>query len=102
AGVMFMQRGSAIEIQAKYLKVRTAPLDDTSTVAVMDLRVTNPSNLLLEVRQVTVEMEDAKGERINGDVISEGDTQRVFEALPVLGQKYLETLSMRRRLSGRS
>ena len=102
AGVMFMQRGSAIEIQAKYLKVRTAPLDDTSTVAVMDLRVTNPSNLLLEVRQVTVEMEDAKGERITGDVISEGDTQRVFEALPVLGQKYLETLSMRRRLSGRS
>ena len=57
------------------LKVRTAPLDDSSTVAVIDLRVTNPSNLLLEVRQVTVEMEDAKGERINGDVISEGDTQ---------------------------
>jgi len=61
AGVMFMQRGSAIEIQAKYLKVRTAPLDDTSTVAVMDLRVTNPSNHLLEVRQVTVAFGNQSG-----------------------------------------
>ena|SRR5689334_5231512 len=101
AGVMFMQRGDAIEIQAKFLKVRTAPLDDTSTVAVVDLRITNPSNLLLEIRQVQMEMEDAGGMR-TGDVIGEGDTKRVFEALPVLGQKFLDTLSMRQRISSRS
>jgi len=101
AGVMFMQRGDAIEIQAKFLKVRTAPLDDDSTVAVVDLRITNPSNLVLEIRQVQMEMEDAGGMR-TGDVIGEGDTKRVFEALPVLGQKYLDTLSMRQRISPRS
>lgn len=101
AGVMFMQRGDAIEIQAKFLKVRTAPLDDDSTVAVVDLRITNPSNLVLEIRQVQMEMEDAGGMR-TGDVIGEGDTKRVFEALPVLGQKYLDTLSMRQRISSRS
>jgi hypothetical protein len=102
AGVMFMQRGSAIEFQAKFLKVRTAPLDETSTVAVVDLRLTNPSDLLLQIRQVQLEMEDAKGTRIPGDVISDGDTRRVFEALPVLGTKFLETLSMRQRVTSRS
>jgi hypothetical protein len=102
AGVMFMQRGSAIEFDAKILKVRTAPLDEASTVAVIDLRLTNPSDLLLQVRQVEVEMEDAKGNRTPGDVISEGDTKRVFEALPVLGTKFLDTLSMGQRVNAHS
>jgi len=102
AGVMFMQRGDAIQIQMRVLKTRTAPLDETSTVAVMDSRVSNPSNLVLEVRQVTVEMVDAAGNTTTGDVIGEGDTKRVFEALPILGQKFLETLSMRQRIAPRS
>jgi hypothetical protein len=102
AGVMFMQRGSAIEFQAKFLKVRTAPLDESSTVAVIDLRLTNPSDLLLQVRQVQVEMEDAKGGRKQGDVISDSDTKRVFEALPLLGTKFLETLGMQQRVTSRS
>jgi hypothetical protein len=101
-GIMLMQRGSAIDIQVKFLKVRTAPLDENSTVAAIDLRVTNPSDLLLEVRQVGVEMVDASGNTVPGEVISEGDTKRVFEAVPMLGQKFLETLSMRTRLSSRS
>ena len=102
AGVMFMQRGSAIEFQVKFLKVRTAPLDETSTIAVVDLRLNNPSDLLLQIRQVKFEMEDAKGTRTFGDVIGEGDTKRVFEALPVLGTKFLETLSMGQRVKSRS
>lgn len=101
-GVMVMQRGSAINIDVKFLKVRTAPLDESSTVAAIDLRVTNPSDLLLEVRQVQVEMVDASGNTVNGDVISEGDTKRVFEAVPVLGTKFLDTLSMRQRLTAHS
>src|ERR1043166_4039631 len=80
-GVMLMQRGSAINIEAKFLKVRTAPLDENSTVAAIDLRVTNPSDLLLEVRQVTVEMIDASSISVNGEVISESDTKRVFDAV---------------------
>src|SRR5215831_5741774 len=95
AGVMLMQRGSAIDIEMRVLKVRTAPLDETSSVAALDARVSNPSNLVLEVRQVEAKMIDAAGAEVTGDVIGESDTKRVFEALPVLGQKYLETLSMR-------
>jgi hypothetical protein len=102
SGVLVMQRGSAINIEVKYLKVRTAPLDENSAVAAIDLRVTNPSDLLLEVRQVEAEMVDASGNTVKGEVISEGDTKRVFEAVPLLGTKFLETLSMRQRLTAHS
>ena len=102
AGIMFMQRGSAIAIQLKVLKVRTAPLDENATVVILDVRVSNPSNIQFQVQQVRVEMEDAKGTRYAGDVIGEGDTKRVFEALPVLGPKYLDTLTMNQRISPRS
>ena len=102
AGIIYMQRGDRIDFEAKILKVRTAPLDENSTVAVLDFRLTNPSNILLEVRRVEMEMEDTKGTRYDGDVISEGDAKRVFEALPILGPKFLETLSMRQRISPHS
>jgi hypothetical protein len=101
-GILLMQRGDIIDIQAKILKVRTAPLDENSTVAVLDFRVTNPSNILLEVRQVTVEMEDTAGKNYNGDVISEGDAKRVFEAVPALGPKFLNTLGMKERIAPHS
>src|SRR5258708_4863000 len=101
-GILFMQRGDIIDLQAKILKVRTAPLDENSTIAVLDFRLTNPSNILLEIRQVTVEMEDAAGKTAAGDVISEGDAKRVFEAVPSLGTKFLTTLGMRERIAPHS
>lgn len=102
AGIMVMQRGSAIQFQARILKARTAPLDENSTVAVLDIRLSNPSDLVLEVMQVRLEMEDAKGTRVYGDVIGASDTKRVFEAVPSLGQQFLETLSMKQRIPPRS
>ena len=102
AGVLFMQRGSAIALDGRILKVRTAPLDENSTVAVIDFRISNPSDIVFQVRQVEVEMVDTKGTPYFGDVISEGDAKRVFEALPVLGTKFLNTLSMQERINSHS
>jgi hypothetical protein len=102
AGILHMQRGSAIDMEAKILKVLTAPLDENSAIAVVYFRLTNPSNLLLEVRQVQVDLVDTKGNRDTGDTISDGDTRRVFDAIPLLGPKYLESLSMRQRISAHS
>ncbi|MGD0772157.1 MAG: hypothetical protein ABSC05_04970 [Candidatus Solibacter sp.] len=97
-GIFLMQRGDRIELPGKILKVRTAPLDDDSSIAVIDFRITNPSNILLEVRTVTVEMEDNQGRSYLGQSVSEMDAVRLFEGLPVLGQKFNPTLLMRDRL----
>jgi hypothetical protein len=100
--VFFMQRGDVIQLPGKILKVRTAPLDEHSSIAVIDFRFNNTSDVLLEVRQVTVEMEDTAGKSYLGEVSSEVDAKRLFEALPVLGTKYLNTLMPRQRIAPRS
>jgi hypothetical protein len=97
-GIFLMQRGDRIELPGKILKVRTAPLDEDSSIAVLDFRITNPSNILFEVRTVTVEMEDNQGKSYLGQSVSEMDAVRLFEGLPVLGQKFNPTLLMRDRL----
>ena len=97
-GIFVMQRGDRIELPGKILKVRTAELDQDSSIAVIDFRITNPSDIQFEVRTVTVEMQDNQGKSYQGQSVSEMDATRLFEGLPVLGQKYNKTLLMRERL----
>jgi len=97
-GIFLMQRGDRIDLPGKILKVRTAPLDEESSIAVIDFRITNPSDIIFEVRTVTVEMEDNQGKSTMGQPVSEMDAKRLFEALPVLGPKFNPTLLMRERL----
>jgi hypothetical protein len=93
AGILYMQRGARVGLTGKVLKVRTAPLDDGSSVAVIDFRFANPSNVQFVVRTVTVAVEDNSGE-ITGQTVSETDAKRLFEGLPLLGQKFNDTLVM--------
>jgi hypothetical protein len=97
-GIFLMQRGDRMQLPGKILKVRTAPLDDDSSIAVIDFRIANPSNMLFEVRAVTVEMEDNQGKSYLGQTTSEMDARRLFDALPVLGPKFNPTLLMRDRI----
>jgi hypothetical protein len=97
-GIFLMQRSDRIELPGKILKVRTAPLDEESSIAVIDFRITNPSSVLFEVRTVTVEMDDNQGKSYLGQSVSEMDAKRLFEAVPLLGPKFIPTLLMRERL----
>jgi hypothetical protein len=95
AGILFVQRGSRIRLEGSVLKVRTAPLDEKSSVAVIDFRFANPADYRFVVRTVSVILEDKSGNEFTGAVISEADAKRLFEALPLLGEKYNESLLMR-------
>jgi len=94
-GVLYMQRGARVGLTGSFLKVRTAPLDDNSSVAVVDFRFRNPGDVNFVVRGVTVVLEDATGNQIEGRTVSESDAQRLFEGLPLLGRKYNDTLVTR-------
>ena len=95
AGVLYMQRGARVGLAGSFLKVRTAPLDDNSSVAVIDFRFRNPGDVSFVVRTVTVVLEDASGNQVEGRTVSESDAKRLFEGIPLLGQKFNETLVMR-------
>jgi hypothetical protein len=94
-GVLFMQRGARVGLTGQILKIRTAPLDDTSAIMVADFRITNPSYVVFEVRTVKVILENPDGNQFEGQVVAEQDAQRLFEGLPILGQKFNETLRTR-------
>jgi len=94
-GVFYVQRGAHVELQGKILKVRTAPLDESNSVAVLDFRFTNIADYPFTVREVTVSLEDSSGNRIEGMTIAETDARRLFESIPLLGEKYNASLIVR-------
>jgi hypothetical protein len=102
AGVLLMQRGARIGLLGEVLKVRMAPLDENSSVAVIDFRVQNPSNVVFVVRSVKVLMEEKDGKLYESQVVSEMDAKRLFEGLPLLGQKFNETLLMNDKIAAHS
>ncbi|MGD0499870.1 MAG: hypothetical protein ABSC23_15685 [Bryobacteraceae bacterium] len=102
AGILFMQRGAHLDMPGQILKIRTAPVSDDSSVAMIDFRVSNTSDYPAEVRTVRVFDEDKSGNRLEGRVMADPDAKRVFDAVPVLGQKYNPSLILRDRIPGRS
>jgi hypothetical protein len=85
-------------LQGKILKVRTAPIDDNSSVAVIDFRVTNPANFEFNVSKVEVIAVDTAGMESEGSTVSEIDAERLFQAIPLLGQKYNPSLIIRTKV----
>jgi hypothetical protein len=93
--VVHMQRGAYIDLPGKVLKVRTAPLDEASAVAAIDFRISNPADYPFVVRKVTVAMEDSTGNESEGQTVSEVDARQLFQVIPLLGQKFNDSLLMR-------
>jgi hypothetical protein len=93
--MFYMQRGAHVELKGSVLKVRTASLDENSSVAVIDFRFVNPSNVPFVVRSVDVKMEGKDGNSVEGMPVSEVDAKRLFQYYPLLGQKYNDSLLMR-------
>jgi hypothetical protein len=98
--ILFMQRGAHLDLPGKVLKVRTAALDDYNSVAMIDFHVANTSDYPAVVRTVTVRAEDKNGNALPGQVIADVDAQRVFDGVPLLGQKYLKSLIVRDKIPG--
>jgi len=100
AGILYMQRGARVGLVGRMLKVRTAPLDENSTIGVIDFRITNPGNVQFWVRTVSLVMEDKDGAQYDGKVVSDMDAKRMFDAMPLLGQKFDDTLITRDKIPG--
>jgi hypothetical protein len=96
--VWYLARGSHLELRGSILKVRTAPTDENSSVAVVDFRVNNVADYEFNVLNVKVVVEEKSGNKVEGMTVSEVDARHLFEVLPLLGQKYNDSLVVRNRL----
>jgi len=100
--VLFLQRGSHIELKGAILKVRVLAMDERSAIAVVDFRFANPANFPFVVRTVDVSVTGATGDIYPGSAISEVDANRLFQFYPVLGQKFNDSLLTRDKIAAHS
>lgn len=87
-----------MELDGAVLKVRTAAIDENSSVALIDFRVTNLADYVWMVRSVNVALTDEKGYQVDGSTISDSDATRLFDYFPLLGQKFNSSLVMRSKI----
>lgn len=96
--ILLAQRGAQMELNGSILKVRTLALDEKSAAAILDFRVSNPSNYSFVVRTADTTLVDQSGNVLEGAPISDVDARRLFEYYPILGQKYNDSLIIRTKI----
>ena len=93
--ILSSTKGSHLVLNGKVLKVRTGALSDNDSIAVMDLRMENPSNLAFVVRQVEVTLEKRDGSMVDGLVVAKGDLKQLFQYNRFLGDQYNDSLTIK-------
>ncbi len=88
AFVLHQQRGAHLEWRGSVLKVRTAQIDETSTLMIIDFRLSNPAAYPIIVRTIDLEMQAADGTVANGVPIAASDADRMFSYYKLLGPQY--------------
>jgi len=102
AGILYLQRGAHVELKGAILKVRTMGMDDNSSLAVVDFRFANPSDIPFVVRTVDVTATGSDGQNYTSTPVPEVDAKRIFEYYPILGQKFNASLITRDRIPPRT
>ena len=92
--ILTANKGSHLELDGKIMKIRTGALGDGNSIAVMDFRVTNPSDLPFTVRDVVVTLEKPNGEMLDGVTISKSDLKQLFQYNRFLGDQYNDGLGL--------
>ena len=93
--VLSSTKGAHLELKGQVIKARTGALDDTHSIAILDFRVNNPSDIPFVVRQVWVTVEKSDGEKLRGDMVSKMDLSQVFQYNKFLGVQYNDALSIK-------
>ena len=97
--ILSSTKGSHLVLNGKVLKVRTGALSEDDSIAVMDLRMENPSNLAFVVRQVEVTLEKKDGSMADGFVIAKGDLKQLFQYNRFLGDQYNDSLTIKDQIA---
>jgi hypothetical protein len=97
--ILITTRKNRVELTGEVLKVRTHQMDPEHTIALLDLRIKNPSTQRFVVRQVEVFVEEPDGKSTPTDLFAESDIKRVIAYYPMLGDKYTPGLLRRDRIA---
>jgi len=99
--ILYLNRGSHIQLKGEIQKVRMREMDDNSTVVVADFRFVNPASYPFVVRKVDMFVETREGDVLDGKEVSEPDARRMFDYYKLLGPKYNDTFTIREKVAPR-
>jgi hypothetical protein len=88
-------KGAHLELQGKIIKVRTGALDDNSSIAVLDFRIQNPSDVPFVVREVHVNVDKPDGSTLQGVNVAKDDLKQLFQYNRFLGDQYNDSLTLK-------
>ena len=88
-------KGSHLRLDGKILKVRTGPLGEGNSIAVLDFRVNNPSDIPFVVGNVELSLEKKNGEMTDGVTVAKADLKQVFAYNRYLGEEYNDGLTIK-------
>ena len=97
-GVLYTHRGAHLELKGEILKVRTGALSDNDSIAILDFRVENISDVPFVVRQVEVTVEKPDGTQAESAIISKMDLKQLFQFNRFLGDQYNDTLIIKDKI----
>jgi hypothetical protein len=91
--------GAHLRLEGKILKVRVLALPgNAASLVVVDFRATNPSDVLFVGSSVTLRLNPASGEAIDGLPISKPDVENVFRYEKLLGPQFNPVYSLQDRI----
>jgi len=88
-------KGSHLELKGEILKLRMGALSDEDSIAVVDLRLENISDVPFMVRQVEVTVDKQDGNTASGSNIAKSDLKQLFQYNRFLGDQYNDSLAIR-------
>jgi hypothetical protein len=88
-------KGAHLELKGKIIKIRTGALSDDDSIAVLDFRVENISDVPFVVREVDVLLEKPNGTTAEGANVSRSDLKQLFQYNRFLGDQYNDSLSIK-------
>lgn len=96
-GVLYMNRGSHVNLKGEILKVRSLA-DGDGAIVFVDFRVTNTAAIPFVVNSVEMSMETQDNEVASAVIFSRLDVQKVTRYLKLLGPQYNEVLTIQDKL----
>lgn len=98
--VLYTHRGAHLELKGEILKVRTGALSDRDSIAVLDFRVENISDVPFVVREAQVSIDKQDGGTVeSAAIISKMDLHQLFQYNRFLGDQYNDSLSIKDRIA---
>jgi hypothetical protein len=97
--VLLGTAGNHLELKGTILKVRVLPLSPTASLAIVDFRVTDPSDVPLVLKGATLSLDPASGPTLEGMTVSKPDIENVFQYNPILGPKFNDVLGIKDKIA---